>query len=54
MKKRKQKAQDCQHVWVKSYEECVILDDGAGEHTGMSPKWTCKKCGRVLRVNPHR
>ncbi len=53
MKKRRKKAQDCQHEWLKSYEECVIFDDGAGEHTGMSPKWTCKKCGKVTRVNPH-
>ena len=42
----------CQHVWRKSYEECVVLSDGAGEHTGVSPKWTCKKCGKVLRVDP--
>ena len=51
--KKKGLQETCQHEWVKSYEECVIFDDGAGEHTGMSPKWTCKKCGKVTRVNPH-
>jgi hypothetical protein len=49
----KKKKHDCHHEWAKSYEECIIFDDGVGEHTGISPKWICKKCGRVLRVDPN-
>ena len=51
--KKKKLQESCQHEWRKSYEECVIFDDGAGEHTGMHPKWTCQKCGKILWVTPH-
>jgi hypothetical protein len=44
----------CQHDWSKSYEEWVVFDDAVAEHTGLRPKWTCKKCGKVSWTNPHK
>jgi len=49
----KQNSQEpCHHEWRKNYEERVIFEDGAGQHTGLRPKWTCKKCGKISWVNP--
>lgn len=50
--KKKNSPEPCLHEWRKSYEERVMFDDGVGEHTGVQPKWTCKKCGKVSYTEP--